>query len=97
MIYLRLLPEQAIALRGLAEHAGLADVVAQLDAQGRSQAILCDPVPALAYWVPDRSQPEEIFRNEVADAMFRAMTDAWEKATKQKVQARSLLASEVTE
>lgn len=81
MIYLRLTPEAALAIKVLAEHAGLHDVVHQISQQ-KLDLLLPAPIPSLAVWRAEHG-PEEVWQEACADAMWQAMMQAWERFTRE--------------
>ena len=82
MIYLRLSIEAAVALHALAKAAGLSGIVAQLEQQ-EVEKLIPSPTPELAIWRKDYG-PEEVFPEEVADAMYRAMVETYDEVTRRK-------------
>lgn len=84
MIYIRIHAEQAAALKGLCQAAGLNDIVSQIDSQ-RLEVLMPTDMPALAIW-REQVGPEEVWNETVADAMYEAMQKAWSKA---RARARS--------
>lgn len=77
MVYLVLLPEEAVAAKALFDAAGMTALAAQVTRQ-KDQWIITDPVPALAVWREGEDRPWEVFGDIVADKMYDAMYAAWD-------------------